>query len=504
MTNNTWNKCDFDTMDAEEEKLINSIEKLKSSKSCNYQDIAQAQKILSNLMAGNRGIRGNKLNTAAFAEYLTKRFFAMEYSGNIHLYNSNLGIYEAVPGNTIKKFMKEVLDEYSKDIWSIGYEVPYYTAFCRSIPSYKTIDDSPSLLVFKNGVLNTSSMEFYDHSPKLIKFTALPYNYDKNKQAPKFVETITDIFNGHKPTIDNLQELFGYLLYYGKHYPLQKLFIFYGTGRNGKGIISQCITMMLGAENCSAIFADELQDRFGRQNLVDKMVNISPEKSNMKPMDTAYIKSLTGGDMVEVERKYKQSFSTKIFTKFIICTNEIPRVYDTSNGFLSRLAVFHFENTYVEDYDPVSMPQNYKPMNKSLINQLANEKEGILNWALVGLKRLRDNNWNMTSNPEMRSLTTSLFRSSSPVFTFFDECIVADPNGKHQTSYMFQYYMDWAVQCGLTTLGYDNRKKFKELFLMYCKQKNIPVTVVKNNVDYYYGVNLSEEFLRKYTTYYDD
>ena len=498
MANKTWEKQDYDCLDAEENKLFDTLEQLKSSKSGSYQKVIQAQTDLNDLMAEHRGIKGKKFNTTEFAEYLTKRLRAMEYNGIIHLYNRSLGIYEAVSENTLKRFMKQILDEYSKDKWSVSSEANYYTAFCRSITDLKAVKEIPELLVLNNGVLNTSKLELYPHTPNLVRFTSLPYNYDKDKQAPKFIDTINDIFNGHQPTIDNMQELFGYLLYYGKNYPLQKLFIFYGEGRNGKGVISQCINMMLGADNCSAIFAVELQDRFGRQNLVDKMVNISPEKSDMRPMDTAYIKSLTGGDTIEIEQKYKQSFSTKVYTKFIICTNEVPRVYDTSNGFLSRLVVFNFENTYVEDYDSETMPKYYKPMNKNLINELAGEKQGILNWALAGLKRLRENNWNMTSNPEMSSLTTKLFRGSSPVYTFVTECVKADTSGKIKTSTMFKRYKEWAVHSGLTTMDYDNNKKFRDLFLKYCKQQKIPVSIVKNNVEYYRGVNLTREFITSF------
>lgn len=493
-----WKFHDFVKPDASEDRLRDEIAQLSSSIPCDKSAIRSAKENLLRLMAEHRGINPKKLNPASFAEYLKSRICAGVFFGAMHLYNYNTGIYEAVPEDTVKGYMKSVLDELGNRWWSISYENSYYTAFCRLLVTYREVGYNPEYLLFTNGILHLQQMQLYNHTPNIARFTNIPYDYDATATAPKFLATVDDIFNGHKPTIDNLQEMFGYLLYYGKNYPLQKLFVFYGTGRNGKGVISNCITMMLGEKNCSAVFADELQERFGRQNIYNKMANISPEKSNMKPMETAYIKSLTGGDTVEIEQKYKDSFSTKIYTKFIICTNQMLTTYDTSHGFFSRLVIFPFENTYVEVDSPCELPSNHKPMDKELIEHLKKERAGIMNWALQGLLRLRNNNWNMTANPKISSLKTEFQLMTNPVSNFVHSCIEQHTDSRIKTSEMYDCFKAWAISEDISIYGYDNRRKFRELLIKACNDAGINVAIVKNNVEYYSGIALTDEGMTCY------
>lgn len=492
MANKSWVRQNYVKPDDTEKQLLKELEQLKSSIPYNASAIDRQRRKLNVTMAEHRGMVGKKQNPAKFAEYLTTRVCAGIFFGSVHLYNFATGIYEEVPEDTIKSFQKAILDEYPCSIWSVAYENSYYTAFCRELTSYCEIDGNPNYLVLNNGILSLKTMRLHKHTPKVIKLTGVPYDYDPKTTAPHFLAAVNDIFNGHKPTIDNLQELFGYVLYYGQEYPLQKLFVFYGTGRNGKGVISRCISLMLGEQNCSAIFADELQDRFGRQNLVHKLVNISPEKSNMKPLDTAYIKSLTGGDMVEIEQKYKKAFSTRIFTKFIICTNQMLNTNDSSHGFFSRLVIFPFENTYVEVDDGQDLPEHYKPMDKGLIDKIKQEKAGILNWALEGLNRLRRNNWNMTDNPKVRSLTAKHYSQTNPVSNFVYNCVEEHSGSRIKTSEVYECFMRWARRSKINVLSYENRKKFRELFLKSCADTDLPVAVIKNSVEYYCGIKLTK------------
>ena len=63
-----------------------------------------------------------------------------------------------------------------------------------------------------------------------------------------------------------IQELFGYTLYRG--YDVSVVFILFGTGRNGKGVLLKLLRKMVGTENITSRKLQELtNDVFAKADL---------------------------------------------------------------------------------------------------------------------------------------------------------------------------------------------------------------------------------------------
>ena len=229
---------------------------------------------------------------------------------------------------------------------------------------------------------------YYEHSPETFSLVQIPYAFDENAKAPKFMKFLNEIFEGDKERIAVIQEIMGACLYYTD--VVQKLFIFLGNGSNGKSLLANIIKKMLGGErNVSAIALDQFSgNRFSRQNLDRKLLNISSETKTEKLYSIADLKTLTGGDSVEIEEKFEKSYTTKIYSKFILLANDMIQTKDYSDGFYRRLLIVPFKVCF-HDLAPDEEPKegiHYK--NPNLEKELEEELSGIFNFAYDGLLRL--------------------------------------------------------------------------------------------------------------------
>ena len=96
--------------------------------------------------------------------------------------------------------------------------------------------------------------------------------------------------------------------------------------------------------NCSGISLHQLEaDKFAPARLVGKLANVCPDLPSGHLEGTAMFKSITGGDRIVGERKYKDSFEFVPFARLVFSANSPPRSTDSSEGFFDRWIVIPFE-----------------------------------------------------------------------------------------------------------------------------------------------------------------
>ena len=117
--------------------------------------------------------------------------------------------------------------------------------------------------------------------------------------------------------------------------------------------------------------------------MVGKLAALIDEGHLGKFSDTSLVlerlKAISGGSEQAVDRKGLAALpSVALKVRFTIALNELPRLSDSSAAMRSRLLVLPYFNTYEgkEDF--------------GLVDRLLAEIPGITNWALEGLRLLRD------------------------------------------------------------------------------------------------------------------
>ncbi|SEV93707.1 phage/plasmid primase, P4 family, C-terminal domain-containing protein [[Clostridium] fimetarium] len=492
-----WRFSDFAVLNGREENLRKAWISDQASPSSKYklEDFRKEQE-------KNRGIIFNgktkTIDTNIFSGYLLNRFSIILMMGKLALYNYRFGKYVFIPEDDVKSFFYKVIEEYDSAIWTMNIEKSYFTEVLRRAKSYRNFTIPKDKLVFLNGTLSISENKFYpgEHNPQIINFYSLEYEYNTNAECNEFKNFLNDVFNGDESVIANVQEMFGYTFLYGE-YPIQKLFLLYGVGRNGKGVLMKLLTELHNPMNVSAVFLDDLSERFGKQEVWDKVLNISGERSQKKPLDTAVIKTLTGNDPISVENKYEKAFTTYIYCKFIVCSNEPIETTDGSNGYLSRLLPIEFPNVYRELHSGEQKVEGNHYQDKNLFGRLKEELPGILKWALEGLFRLKGKEWNLTQSDNIDNLKMKYYYMGQPVKHFFDSCVEkGTENDSISTSLIYQYFTRWANENDISTKCFNQVKVFHEAARHCLDDINCSSTTkLKNGNAYYFGIKIKKNWV---------
>lgn len=240
---------------------------------------------------------------------------------------------------------------------------------------------NPHALVFANGTFDTEIHEFRPNRMSDHQIFAVPYDYDPLAECPRFMRFLDEIFEGqpeHEANLMALQEWCGYLLRKDNSY--QKMGIFVGVSRSGKGTLATAISDMLGKDNVGGTSLEQLANAHGTQHLHDKKLVTVGDAQQMQTGSRFIAKeillSVTGNDSITINPKNKTPFTTKAVCRIIIMANELPTMNDAAGALVNRMLIWKFRNSF-------SGKENFD-LNEELRTELA----GIFNWALVGLMRL--------------------------------------------------------------------------------------------------------------------
>jgi len=140
-----------------------------------------------------------------------------------------------------------------------------------------------------------------------------------------------------------------------RDYPLHRMFVFVGSGSNGKDCYLRFVENLLGSYNCVSKDLEELSERFGTSAIYKKLVVIISETNHSRLRSTSKLKQLTGNSLMSYEFKNKTPFSGRNYGKILIASNSLPDTTDRTEGWYRRQMVVEFPNKFVEKKDILSM-----------------------------------------------------------------------------------------------------------------------------------------------------
>jgi putative DNA primase/helicase len=288
-----------------------------------------------------------------------------------------------------------------------------------AVPPFWTEDqyDPPAdeIVSMANGLLHVPSRKLYPHTPRFFTHHSLPFAFEPDAEDPKeWLDFLSELWPDDPSSIDALQEVFGYLL--GGDTRQQKIFLLVGPRRGGKGTIGRVLTGLLGQHNVAGPTMASLSQNFGLQPLIGRpLALISDARLSGRADGQVVVErllSISGEDSLTLDRKYKEPWTGRLPTRFMILTNELPRLSDSSGALASRFVVFVLTKSFLGREDP------------GLTDRLLAEAPGIFNWALAGLDRLNERGY--FDPPESgQEAVQQLEDLASPVGAFVrDQCEV--------------------------------------------------------------------------------
>lgn len=294
------------------------------------------------------------------------------------------------------------------------------------------------ILAFKNGFLNLSTRELTPATDRLFVISALDFDYNPEAATPwTWLEFLAEIWNCDTQSQNCLSEVFGYLL--TDRTEQQKMFMFIGPPRSGKGTILRILESLIGPSNRVSPSLAGIGTNFGLEPLIGKRLALISDarlsgKSDQQPIVENLLR-ISGEDAVTIDRKRISMWSGTLSTRFVFAANELPQFSDSSAALANRFVLFKFTKSFLGKED------------KSLTHRLLAELPGILLWALDGLDRLTQRGY-FTEPESARDLSAQFIEQTSPVRTFAAEMCIIKEDSEVAKDELFKAWREWCKEQG--------------------------------------------------------
>lgn len=200
------------------------------------------------------------------------------------------------------------------------------------------------------------------------------------------------------------------------------------NGSNGKSVMFEIVTAILGEENVCSYSLQSLTSQNGwqRAELSNKLLNYSSEINGIR--DVSLFKQLVSGEPVEARQIYGKPFTMRDYGKLMFNCNALPSEVEQTHAYFRRIAPIPFTQTISdEEQDP------------ELANKIiATELSGIWNWIMAGLHRLLANK-RFTDAELVRNQVEEYRKSSDSVAMFIEEEGYKQTNGSPNVLLKFMY-----------------------------------------------------------------
>ena len=319
---------------------------------------------------------------------------------------------------------------------------------------------------------------------KELCLNRLPVEYQPDAPAPtKWLEFLDGLLIPED--ILTLQEYLGYLLIPSTK--AQKMLVMTGKGGEGKSRIGLLLKKLFGEASHSESILRIETNRFASANLEYKLVMVDDDLNMVALPETRNIKSIvTAEDRLCIERKNKQSVQGLLYVRFICFGNgNLVAAHDDSDGFNRKDSRFtYIRNSIFAICNPTNVANDInvglrwrrqiliavkdrdpaRVDNPFLIEELSEERPGILLWMLKGLHRLLANRYQFTiSERSIQNLEAAMADSDNLTqFMQATAYVRFKPDTEERSTYLYRAYTKW---CEDNLESPVPQKKFSQFLL---------------------------------------
>ena len=387
------------------------------------------------------------LDIFTFQQYVTIRKFIKINDGSLHYYNNRY--YKILSEDQLNLVCQNALGGFHRKLFTASHlsKLKHYIMGDIAARFNNAGDDPINYLNLENGLYDLALHKLIDHTPEIFTITPLPFKYQADVTCPLFIKFLNEIFLNDQDQINFIQEAIGYCFH--QEIPEPAIFYFVGEGANGKSVLLNTISKMLGPDNTTHISLSQLSDQFTIINLYSKLANIITETPRLRLVSSDLIKAIVAGDWVLARHPHERAIQFRPYAKHFFAMNEVPAIEDISHGMWRRIHIVHFPRVFEE-----------QDQDKGLEKKLEKELSGIFNWALKGLERLKSNDFIFTKVMTMEDVKKQIKRDSNGVLLFADEFLVTECPLPLKTA-----YDQYRIFCAEEGLRPENKVSFKKVLI---------------------------------------
>ena len=293
--------------------------------------------------------------------------------------------YYVYQDNFWNEISREKMDIFLRDCTKKYYrnEIKYHTknfykpleeSFREDLKVLVEDNDETILLNCNNLTLEFNSNGVVERDARKEDYLTykLKYDFDIDAKSPIWEKFLDEML----PNKDHQLLLHQYIGYsFTQYLKLEKVLFLYGKGGNGKSVVQDVITKLLGKENTSNVSIGPLtQDRNERLLIEHKLLNNCSE--NDRNFNLSNFRTLVSGEPIVVEAKYVDKRMMTRYAKLMFNINSIPKINEEKESYLRRLMILVFD-------------KKPKVKDSELYQKIVEtELAGILNRVIAALKIL--------------------------------------------------------------------------------------------------------------------
>lgn len=397
--------------------------------------------------------------------------------GMLRIYNQEQGIWDVLSRTLLGLLLMYLLNQALPNSWKYSYEKVIYKGLQNNAAKASDRRQSIHRIAVANGVYDLNENRLLPHHPNYLFRSKSPVSYDPEAACPVFQQTIQEICCNDESLTKLLQEIFGYCLL--DTCKGERAFFWLGVGSNGKSLLADTLTEVVGFQNTSHIQLANFSEKFGMEAMIDKRLNLANENEIQGTFNTEAIKSIVSGDILNISRKYASDLAIRQTTKLIFLLNDLPNSFDRTHGFFRKMMIIPFQQLFTSE-----------TMDKNRKEKLNKELSGILNWALNGAKRLIQQKYQFTRSEAVERITQEYQKEQNPVAAFYEECLVYESGSKVYRKEILDRYIRWLNQECQSAQGTDSPHRFWRLLNQAAKTSGRP--------ELSYGKNNGRRYLKEY------
>jgi putative DNA primase/helicase len=289
----------------------------------------------------------------------------------------------------------------------------------------------------RNGLLHIGTRRLVPHTPAFFNGISVPFDYDPHAPEPvEWLRFLEELWPDDPESIATLRQWFGYVI--SGSLLQHKILLLVGPRRGGKGTILRVLSAMVGRANVASPTLSSVAQNFGLEPLIGKpMATITDARLGKDNVHQTVerLLSISGQDMLTIDRKYKTPWTGTLPTRFMIISNELPKFGDASGAIASRFVTLVLTRNWLGRED------------LKLTNRLLTELPGILAWALDGLTDL-ETTGAFREPRSSRDAVTALADLVSPTSAFVRDRCTVDAEGRVPVTDLYATWRGWAQDNG--------------------------------------------------------
>jgi putative DNA primase/helicase len=292
------------------------------------------------------------------------------------------------------------------------------------------------LLNTRSGIVDLKTGELLPHNPArmLTQMTTASLG----SSCPRWLRFLDEVTNGEADLVAYLARLCGYCLTGSTE---EHVFAFFhGSGANGKSVFLQAVSQVLGSYAATAPLGTFMASRSDAHptdlaGLVGKRLVTVTETEAGRAWAETRIKTITGGDPLRARFMGRDFFEFLPTFKLAVAGNHRPRLTGVGEAMRRRMHLIPFTVTIAPER-----------RNKRLLEDLLEERDGILAWMIAGHADWRAKN--LAPPAAVLQSAEEYFDDEDVVGQWIDACCVQGPTYRATSGDLYRSWKQWADAAG--------------------------------------------------------